>query len=151
MSVLGAYAYLTRTSARNRVRRGLRQLRSPRYVVALLFAVAYFGFILLNPGQGSRGTFGSALVPEIATLGALALLALVTWWWAIGSDASALAFTPAELQFLFPAPVTRRQLVQFKLVRAQLVILLNILIWSVLLRRGQGDDLLLLRPLSLWV
>ena len=118
MSVLGAYAYLTRTSARNRVRRGLRQLRSPRYVVALLFAVAYFGFILFNPGQGSRGTFGGALVPEMATLGALALLALVTWWWAIGSDASALAFTPAELQFLFPAPVTRRQLVQFKLVRA---------------------------------
>ena len=38
-----------------------------------------------------------------------------------------LAFSPAELQFLFPAPVTRRQLVQFKLVRAQLVILVNIL------------------------
>ncbi len=151
MSVLGAYAYLTHTSARNRLRRGLRQLRSPRYVVALLFTVAYFGFLLFNPGQESRGPLGTAPIPGLATLGALALLALVTWWWAIGSDASALAFTPAELQFLFPAPVTRRQLVQFKLVRAQLVILVNILIWSALLRRGQGDDLLLLRPISLWV
>ena len=151
MSVLGAYAYLTWTTARNRARRSLRQLRSPRYVVALLFAAAYFGFILLNPGQGSRGALAGPVVPELATLAALALIALVTWWWAIGSDASALAFTPAELQFLFPAPVTRRQLVQFKLVRAQLVILVNILIWSVLLRRGPGDDLLLLRPISLWV
>ena len=152
MSVLGAYAYLAGASARNRVRRGLRQLRSPRYVVALLFAATYVGFVLVNGADGAREGLGPEVAPaRMATLGALALLALVTWWWALGSDASALAFTPAELQFLFPAPVTRRQLVQFKLVRAQLVILVNILIWSVLLRRGGGGDLLLLRPVALWV
>jgi len=149
--MLGAFAYLTLTGARNRFGRQLRRLRSPRYVVALLFAVAYFGFIFANPS--SRGGAASALLgPVVAMAAMLALVGLVSYWWAFGSDTGALAFSPAELQFLFPAPVTRRQLIQFKLVRAQLVILVNILIWSVLLRRGGGEGALAwVRPLSLWV
>jgi hypothetical protein len=149
--MLGAFAYLTLTSARNRFVRQLRRLRSPRYVVALLFAVAYFGFVFANPSSRG-GAMSEALNPLVETLAALALVGLAVYWWVIGSDTGALAFSPAELQFLFPAPVTRRQLVQFKLIRAQLVILLNILIWSLLLRRGAEEGALAwVRPLSLWV
>ena len=149
--MLGAFAYLTLTSARNRFGRSLRRLRSPRYVVALLFALLYFGFLFANPA--SRGGAASALLgPIVEMAGALALTAMVAYWWTFGSDTGALAFSPAELHFLFPAPVTRRQLIQYKLVRAQLVILVNILIWSVLLRRGGGEGALAwVRPLSLWV
>ena len=150
-AMLGAFAYLTLTSARNRFARSLRRLRSPRYVVALLFALLYFGFIFANPS--SRGGAASGLLgPLVEMAGTLALTAMVAYWWTFGSDTTALAFSPAELHFLFPAPVTRRQLIQYKLVRAQLVILVNILIWSVLLRRGGGEGALAwVRPLSLWV
>ncbi|HEU4629609.1 MAG TPA: putative ABC exporter domain-containing protein [Gemmatimonadaceae bacterium] len=151
-AVLGAFTYLTVTSARNRFLRQVRRLRSPRYVLALLLALGYFWLILINPARSGSAP-GHVLVGEGAELAAaLALVALATYWWIVGSDQSALAFAPAEVQFLFPAPVTRRQLVQFKLVRAQVLILFNILIWSLLLRRGAGEGVLTwLRPISLWV
>ena len=123
-------------------------------MVALLFAVAYFGFIFANPSSraGGAGAAAGLLGPIVGMMAMLALSGLVAYWWALGADTAALAFSPAELQFLFPAPVTRRQLIQYKLVRAQIVILVNILIWSVLLRRGGGEGALAwVRPLSLWV
>jgi hypothetical protein len=150
--MLGAFTYLTATSARNRFLRQVKRLRSPRYVLALLFALAYFWLILINPARSASAP-GHAMVGEGAELAAaLALVGMATYWWIVGSDRSALAFAPAEVQFLFPAPVTRRQLVQFKLVRSQVLILFNILIWSLLLRRGAGEGVMTwLRPISLWV
>src|SRR5690606_5424548 len=79
-------------------------------------------------------------------------LLLVAYWWLIGKESSALAFSEAEMLFLFPAPTTRRQLIQFKLIRVQVVILINIVVWTLLLGRGRGTgELIWLRPLSLWV
>ena len=150
--MLGAFAYLTATSARNRFVRQVKRLRSPRYVLALLFALGYFWLVLINPARSGSAP-GHFVIGEGAELvAALALVGMATYWWIVGSDRSALAFAPAEVQFLFPAPVTRRQLVQFKLVRAQVLILFNILIWSLLLRRGGGEGVMTwLRPISLWV
>lgn len=151
-AMLGSFAYLTVTSARNRFVRQVKRLRSPRYVLALLLALGYFWLVLIHPASSASAP-GHALVGEGMELAAaLALVALATYWWIVGSDQGALAFAPAEVQFLFPAPVTRRQLVQFKLVRAQVLILFNILIWSLLLRRGGGEGVMTwLRPISLWV
>ena len=39
----------------------------------------------------------------------------------------------AEVQFLFSAPISRRGLVHAKLVRGQLAILVNVMIWTVFL------------------
>jgi hypothetical protein len=58
------------------------------------------------------------------------LLLSAARWWLFGADRGTLAFAPAEVQFLFPAPVSRRALVHAKLVRTQLAILLNTLILS---------------------
>ena len=48
--------------------------------------------------------------------------------WILPDKQAALAFTPAELHFLFPAPITRRQLVQYKLLQAQVGILFGALV-----------------------
>jgi ABC-2 type transport system permease protein len=150
--MVGAFAYLTVTSARNRVRRQLGRLRSPRYVLAMLFAVGYFALIFSSSLRGQQAPAGFLLHVDVLALASLAGLALVIYWWVLGKDTGALAFSPAEVQFLFPAPVTRRQLVELKLVRAQVVILLNIVIWTLLLGRGRGaGEMIWLRPLSLWV
>ena len=71
--------------------------------------------------------------------------------WAFGSDTTALAFTQAEVSLLFPAPLTRRALIGYKLFRAQIAVLINALIWVYVLRRGGADLPPFLRAISLWV
>ncbi len=68
-------------------------------------------------------------------------MALVAKWWLFGADRLALAFTPAEIQFFFPAPVRRSALLAYKLARAQRIVLPNVLIWTFILRRGGGTTL----------
>jgi ABC-2 type transport system permease protein len=148
--VISALLYLHAASARNRVRVQLRRMRAPRYLVALAAGVAYIYWFLVRPANqgGAAAVLGGAWTP---LLSALVLAFLATRWWLVGADERALAFTPAELQFLFPAPVTRRGLVHAKLLRAQLLILVNTVIWSVILR-GEGAQLSAwLRALALWV
>ena len=53
-------------------------------------------------------------------LGALALFVIVLLAWIIPHERAALTFTEAEVAFLFPAPITRRTLIHFKLLRSQL-------------------------------
>ena len=144
-----AALYLLRASAKNRARSLLRQLRSPRYVVALLVGLAYLGLVLAGPHRQ-----GASPAPAyfLQATGTLLLVVLVLKWWIAGTDRLALAFTPAEVQFLFPAPVSRRGLLGYKLARGQLFIALNVLVWVVLLRAG-GDSPLG-RPfhaVSLWL
>jgi hypothetical protein len=63
----------------------------------------------------------------------------------------ALAFSGAELQFLFPAPLTRRGLILYKLFRAQLVILFNAVIWVFVLRRSGSVLAAPLRFIGTWM
>ena len=56
--------------------------------------------------------------------------------WVFGADATALAFTQAEVSMLFSAPFSRRRLIGYKLFRAQIAVLINSLIWVFVLRRG---------------
>jgi hypothetical protein len=134
-----AVVYLTLASLRNRVRMQLRRARSPRTLVAFAAGALYLWWFLIRPANrgGAAVLLGDEWVPRLA---ALAVTAMAIRWWMAGADARALAFTPAELHLLFPAPVTRRGLVAYKLVRAQLAILANTVIWTVLLR-GEGTEL----------
>ncbi|HEX5385407.1 MAG TPA: putative ABC exporter domain-containing protein [Gemmatimonadales bacterium] len=144
----GALGYLTRRSMANRMARQAAQLRSPRYVAALLLGVAYLWYVLVHqqPGRVPGG------VPRawVVLAGALGLVGLVTWSWIVGSGRRALAFSPAEVTLLFPAPLTRRTLVHYKLLRSQLVILFNTVLWTLLL--GWSNDRLAppFRALAIW-
>lgn len=147
-SVFGVFAYLTRTSIRNRFRSQAKQLKNPRYSIALIFGAAYIWYFLFYPQQGARpNVFGSADVHLVASLG---LFILFMRWWLFGNDRSALAFTPAEIQFLFPAPVTRQALIQFKLLRGQIAIIFNAILWVLLFGRGGTELPPVLRVISIW-
>ncbi len=71
--------------------------------------------------------------------------------WVFGADATALAFTQAEVSILFSAPLSRRRLIGYKLFRAQIAVLINSLIWVFVLRRGGTILPSPLRAISLWV
>lgn len=147
--MLNAAVYLVSRSLKNWLLVRLRKLTSPRYVVALLLGVAYLWFFLglrhLSPSQSPGGAETASRV------GALLLLLAILRWWVFGADRTALAFSPAEIQFLFPAPVTRRQLILFKLLRAQVLLLVNVLVWTVLIRRSSTASATLLHAFALWV
>ena len=66
--------------------------------------------------------------------GALALFVIVLLAWIIPHERAALTFTEAEVAFLFPAPVTRRTLIHFKLLRSQLGIFFTTLLLTLFSR-----------------
>lgn len=145
---MGALLWLVRTGARNRAVRRLRRIRQPRYLIAMLAGIAYFWFLLWRP-QGD-GRLGMAPVDGTVHLGyALALALLAMSWWLLGSDEPALHFTGAEVQLLFPAPVSRRQLVAYRILQTQLVVLVSATIWTLLLARMAGPAVL--RGIAFWV
>ena len=144
-----ALVYLVVRSARNRLAARARRLRTPRYALALAAGGFYFWFLFFRdahdaPLAGIVGGDWSSLI------GSLVFAMLAANWWLFGGDRGALAFSPAELHFLFPAPVSRRALVHFKLLRAQSVILFNTLLWVGLLGRGRTELNSGLRAVAIW-
>lgn len=142
--------YFWITSARNRLRAQRGRLRQPRYLLALVFGGLYIWWVLQvnqrDPEMSMRlFTLNDAAHVVVA---AVVLLSGVRWWFA-KPDRGALAFTPAEVHLLFPAPVSRTALIHSKLLRAQTAILLNVLIWSVLLRGAATGGWQ--RGISLWI
>ncbi len=148
--MIRVFGYLVWRSGYNRIRRQLRHLRSPRYLAALLLGTAYIWFMIV--GQRSGPAAGELPDPRVLELvGALALLGAVAWGWVFGVERRVLAFTPAEVTFLFPGPVSRRGLIQFKLLHSQLLILFNALLWTLILSRERFGVSPWLRAISIWV
>ena len=151
---MNAFLYLVWTSGRNRAIALVRRARSPRQIVALAAGGAYLWWFLFRPigragAGGVRASFWAGQPVEMLVTALLTLTVLNTW--VFGSDVLALAFSQAELSMLFPAPVTRRGLIVYKLLRAQVGVLVNALIWVFVLRRGGTALPSPLRALSLWV
>ena len=145
-----ALLYLTWVSGRNRVVTAVRRVRSPRYAAALLVGGVYVWAFLFRPmrHEGITSIFLGHGTEMIVTL--LAVLTLMGSW-VFGADATALAFTQAEVSFLFSAPLSRRRLILYKLFRSQIAVLINSLIWVFVLRRGDTILPSPLRAISLWV
>jgi len=160
--VVGAFLYLTACSVKNRVRRRVRRLREPRYVVGLLVGLAYMWFMVfrnavhprgprVGPGAGEAGAAAlAAIAGPVQFLGSLLLFTIAAVAWAWPGAGQPIRFSRAEVQFLFPAPVTRRQLVHYELLRSQLGILFGSAIATLFMRGGsRGGSWALL--VGLWV
>jgi hypothetical protein len=144
--VTGALTYLTVRSAANRASGQVARLRSPRYLLALLLGAGWLVFIILQQRRAPTAITADWIVPG----GTLVALGLVIWAWISGGDGRALTFSPAEVTFLFPAPLARRTLVHYKLLRTQPLVLLNVGIWTLLAGGGYGQVPPLLRALAIW-
>jgi len=148
--VIDALLFLTRSTIRNRLLLQAKRVRQPRYALALVLGAAYFWLILLRPAvQPSRAPTSLWLGAELVA--AVGILLLMLGGWVFSGEPMALAFTPAEVQFLFAAPLTRRGLISYKLFRAQLIILFNALIWVFVLRRSGSVLAAPLRFLGTWL
>lgn len=118
-ALIGHFAYLVRREAINRLRRQAGRLRSPRYALALLVGVGYFWLVFGGPGMRGAERGAGDLVGAFRHIGPLLLGLYVALTWLVGRK-DALAYRPAEVHLLFPAPITRGDLLRYRLLRAQL-------------------------------
>ena len=78
----------------------------------------------------------AAMAAPVQLFGSLFLLAAAAIAWVWPSGRPPLPFSRAEVQFLFTAPVTRRQLVHYKLWQSQIAILIGSAIATLIMRPG---------------
>lgn len=146
---MGALWYLIWTQTRNRVVRQAKRLKQPKYAVAFVLGLAYFWFLFFSPTQ----TDGRAPISDDLLMIVLPVIFVVTiaLTWLLGSDRSALAFTRPEVAMLFPAPISRRTLVLYRILHSQFAALFSTIIWMLILRKSTSDLPAFARAISVWL
>ncbi len=137
-----ALLYLRFTSLGNLLRSRVLRLRQPKYLVGAVVGAGYFYLIFFRrvtvgpPLSATEAAgFPSELMPTVAALGALVLLVIAALSWLVPSQRAGLTFSEAEIAFLFPAPVTRRKLIHYKLLGSQFAVLFTSLLFTFFSRR----------------
>lgn len=133
---VSALVYLRVTSLRNAVVARFLRLKEPKYLIGAIVGVLYFYLVLGRRFAGNRpvGRMGPGQplpfeqLPPVEVLGAVLLMMFVAFYWLWPRARAALAFSEAEIAFLFPAPVSRRALIHYRWVNAQLRILFTSLL-----------------------
>ena len=144
--MIAALLYLQYHTVRNRLVSRFKRLKRPKYLFGAIAGGLYFyWFFFRNVFRGVIGQPGANLTitPEhlqvFESLGALVLFVIVLLAWVFPHERAALTFTEAEVAFLFPAPVSRRTLIHFKLLRSQLGIFFTTLLFTFFSRRFGGN------------
>ncbi len=154
----GALFYLLFQSWKNSARARLMRLKQVKYLSSAIVGALYFYFYFYRYLMG-RGNPKNALAmfptADWAGLGELigaAILGLFVFSaWLFPHDRVALVFSEAEVAFLFPAPVSRRTLIQFKLLKSQCRILFTVLLISAFRWRSTPAGLWWIHLGGLWV
>jgi ABC-2 type transport system permease protein len=133
--MVAALLYLQYHSIKNRTVMRFKRLKQPKYLMGAIVGGLYFYFYFyrwLFAGRSRQPSFAAGLTAENQLLyeliAALVLFMIVLLAWVVPHERAALAFTEAEVAFLFPAPISRRGLIHFKLLRSQTAILFTTLL-----------------------
>jgi hypothetical protein len=148
--IAGALFYCQYHTVKNRLAARIKRLRDPKYLVGAIVGGLYFYFYLLRGFlRGSRGPVAPERHEMFEVFGALFLMVAVLLAWIVPHSRSALSFTEAEVAFLFPAPITRLTLINFKLLKSQMAILFSSLLMT-FIGRGMGGGNFLIRAVGWW-
>ncbi|MCM3876803.1 MAG: hypothetical protein NEA02_10330 [Thermoanaerobaculia bacterium] len=153
-SFLPLVVFTAKRMLKNASRKKLGRLREPRYMVGFLVGAAYFAMLFLRPGRAGRPPAPPGLprhmddILLIAGAAALAAAALLTWLFRKGQ--ASLGLSEAEIQFLFPAPVSRRALLHYALLKAQFPVLLSAFILTIV-SGSRGSGTAILTGAGLWL
>ena len=127
-----AFLYLTACSMRNHVKVQLRRLGEPRYFLGSAAGLLYLGLMFRPSGPSSR-LFSTWRANGLLEVSVAALLFMTTAlaWIRSRSGGPALMFTRAEVLFLFTAQVHRRQLIDYKMLRWQVSIVVSAVVMTI--------------------
>ncbi|HEY3176957.1 MAG TPA: putative ABC exporter domain-containing protein [Candidatus Polarisedimenticolia bacterium] len=145
----GAFLFLTLRTFKNRLLSQIRRLKRPRYLFFAIVGVAYFYGVagrhwMAGARIASRGDL-SILPPVLAEVAAsFLIMGSIVVAWCNAPPISPLAFTQAEIQHLFTAPITRRALIRWKLMKGQVGVLFSVSIFTLFAgpHLARGDRLL---------
>ncbi len=150
--------FLQSRSIFNSLRMRARRLKQPKYLIGAVVGVSYFWMIafrhLFTPSRSGLGAIGALPHDAVVLIEAGAALVLVFFVvvnWVFTSDRASLRFSEAEVAFLFPAPLSRRSLVHFRLLRAQLGILFSAVFFSLVTGRSTWDGHWFIHITSWWL
>jgi ABC-2 type transport system permease protein len=158
--MISALFFLQFHSVKNRLVTRVKRLKQPKYLIGALAGGLYFYFYFIRfvffPRGSMSGTSATTLALPVdpllfESLGALILFGVVLLAWLIPHQRAALAFSEAEVAFLFPAPITRRGLIHFKLLRSQLAILFTTVLFTLISRRFGAGGRWLMCAAGWWV
>jgi hypothetical protein len=134
--MISSFWFITARSFKNRILLRLRRLRQPRYAIGFVVGLIYFWFMVVRRVWSHHVTVGIAGAGIPASRGVIdflsaAVLVLLILAWAWPEQSGGLTFSPAEIQFLFPAPMSRRALLLYKVFRQQPQILISSLMMTI--------------------
>ena len=138
---------------RGRFRKWLRMVKQPKYAIGMLIITCYWAWLLLG-----RVVTGGAALPEpgspetvdaLRLAAALGLAAMLTLGYLLRTR-QPLVFDESEIQHLFTAPLARRTLIRYALLKVQPGILIGSGISSLIFARGGIGERLVRWP-SVWL
>ena len=136
----GALVYVAAMSVKNRILMGLRRLRNGRYLISAVFGMAYlFMMFYRNISHGPRKVriiFASDSWGTDVGACIVFVILLAVWAWPCGRGG--IALSESEIQFLFPAPLRRRDILLYKFLRSQMQIIISTIITSIFVVRGRN-------------
>jgi hypothetical protein len=145
--MFSALIYLQFQTLKNRIASRFLRLKQPKYlfgaIVGAAYFYVYFGRFFLRAPRGHHDIFAGRISPEniflLESLGAVILLLVILYAWIVPRERAALTFSESEIAFLFPAPVSRRGLIHFKLLRSQTAILFTVFFMTLISQRFGGS------------
>ncbi|MFY9233538.1 MAG: putative ABC exporter domain-containing protein [Fimbriimonadaceae bacterium] len=123
---MNALLFLTTRSLKNGLKRALT---TPRRLISIVLFCAYYYWLFIRPSSASRRLFGSGVgelpAPAIEVLQALAfgLFVAMTIMLMVGMFTPLAGFRPADVDMLFPTPISPRIVLVFRILRDYLATL----------------------------
>ena len=153
---MNALGYLITRSLINSITHRLTRLRQPKYLIGAVLAGAYFyfyfyKFLFIGLGPGKQFDLPPEQQAAWLEFGAAALFVFtLVLAWILPSSRAALSFTEAEIAFLFPAPIRRRTLIIFKILRSQLGFIFISILFTLISGRWQMGSAVWMRTAGWW-
>ncbi len=151
--------WLLTQSFKGRVVHFARMLRQPAYLLGFLTGIAWLLFWLVPPLLSSESTdlglsgqlleTSARLLPAFRILSSFGLALLLSIWWLMQWGSQPPTLQESEIHLLIPAPLPKRQVFQYAILKNQPRVLLGCFFMSFLI--GSGNRGFLLGFLSYWL
>ena len=143
---------------KGRVVRSMRLVKQPKYFVGFLVGLGWMGLWVVRPLLASKlrfdstpGTrFGTEFIPLIHQFAALVVTLAMPFLWLLPWGRLGLPFRESELTLLLQAPLSRRQVIQYGLLKSEVGVLLSGLLLPLFVGLG-GPSARLLMGCGIWI
>jgi len=157
LALIRALAFLQSRSLLNALKVRLRRLRQPKYLIGAIVGLGYMYFwIGRSVFSGWRRSvrapdLPAEALPTFEAVAAVIVFVLFVGAWIFSGDRASLRLSEAELNVLLPAPLTRKMLVRFRLLRTQIGTLLSAVFLTLFTGRVARDGHAITHMLSWWL